>query len=52
MDKSTVFKTGFGVVGAFISWVVGGLGLAFTILLPYAAGLRDRADGRLREKGA
>ncbi|MDO3681400.1 phage holin family protein [Paenibacillus ehimensis] len=33
MDKSTIFKTGFGVVGAFISWVVGGLGLAFTILL-------------------
>ncbi|WP_246062939.1 phage holin family protein [Paenibacillus ehimensis] len=44
MDKSTVFKTGFGVVGAFISWVVGGLGLAFTILLglmllDYATGL-------------
>ncbi|WP_088832744.1 phage holin family protein [Paenibacillus tyrfis] len=33
MDTSTIFKAGFGVVGAFISWIVGGLGLAFTILL-------------------
>ncbi|MDO3681975.1 phage holin family protein [Paenibacillus ehimensis] len=33
MDKPMFFKTGFGVAGAFISWVVGGLGLAFTILL-------------------
>ncbi|MFB6367755.1 holin family protein [Paenibacillus elgii] len=44
MDKPSFFKTSLGVVGAFISWVVGGLGLAFTILLglmllDYATGL-------------
>ncbi|KEQ23727.1 phage holin family protein [Paenibacillus tyrfis] len=44
MDKPLIFKTAFGAVGAFFSWVVGGLGLAFTILLglmllDYATGL-------------
>ncbi|MFB0846837.1 phage holin family protein [Paenibacillus oleatilyticus] len=44
MDKSAMVKTGFGFIGSFISWVVGGLGLAFTILLglmllDYATGL-------------
>ncbi|MFB6364456.1 holin family protein [Paenibacillus elgii] len=44
MDNPTFLKTSLGVVGAFISWVVGGLGLAFTILLglmllDYATGL-------------
>ncbi|SCW87078.1 toxin secretion/phage lysis holin [Paenibacillus tianmuensis] len=44
MDKPAFFKTSLGVVGAFISWVVGGLGLAFSILLglmllDYATGL-------------
>ncbi|WP_088832651.1 phage holin family protein [Paenibacillus tyrfis] len=33
MDKPMLFKTSLGVVGTFISWVVGGLGVAFTILL-------------------
>lgn len=28
-----VIKTGIGVIGGFISWMVGGLGLAFVILL-------------------
>ncbi|WP_010498557.1 phage holin family protein [Paenibacillus elgii] len=44
MDKPAFLKTGLGVVGTFISWVVGGLGVAFTILLvlmmvDYATGL-------------
>ncbi|SCW57129.1 toxin secretion/phage lysis holin [Paenibacillus tianmuensis] len=61
MDKATIFKTGFGVVGAFISWVVGGLGLAFTILLglillDYATGImvgyvRKELSSRIGTKG-
>ncbi|WP_025847583.1 phage holin family protein [Paenibacillus ehimensis] len=44
MEKSTIIKTTIGAVGAFFSWMVGGLGLAFTILiglmlLDYATGL-------------
>lgn len=44
MDKPAFLKTSLGVVGTFISWMVGGLGLAFTILLvlmvvDYATGL-------------
>ncbi|MCM3273646.1 phage holin family protein [Paenibacillus elgii] len=33
MDKPIFLKTAIGAFGAFFSWVVGGLGLAFTILL-------------------
>lgn len=33
MDKSTGIKAGIGIIGGFLSWVVGGLGMAFTVLL-------------------